>query len=161
MKGSIDKKIMDKAVEQARKTMNNNEGGPFGASVIDGEGNVLSVTSNTVLGDSDPTAHAEMNAIRAAATKKGTHDLSGCVLYTTAYPCPMCLGATIWANIKTVIYGCRPEDADSIGFRDDFIYQYIRGEDTTVQSILSLKEAFRDECLKLFEEYDAKNMQRY
>ncbi|MFW5913676.1 MAG: deaminase, partial [Bacillota bacterium] len=81
------------------------------------------------------------------------HDLSGCALYTTAYPCPMCLGATIWANIQTVVYGCRPEDADAIGFRDDFIYEYIRGETTNVQSVLATKEAFRDECLKLFKEY--------
>ncbi|MFW6284821.1 MAG: nucleoside deaminase [Bacillota bacterium] len=153
MKGPIDKNVMDKAIAQARKTMNNDEGGPFGAAVIDKDGTLLSVTSNTVLGDADPTAHAEMNAIRKAAKEKGTHDLSGCILYTTAYPCPMCLGATIWANIQTVVYGCRPEDADAIGFRDDFIYEYIRGETTHVESVLATHEAFRDECLKLFKEY--------
>ncbi|MFP4078770.1 MAG: nucleoside deaminase [Bacillota bacterium] len=161
MKGSIDKSVMDKAIAQARITMNNDEGGPFGAAVIDMDGTLLSVASNTVLGDGDPTAHAEMNAIRKAAKEKGTHDLSGCILYTTAYPCPMCLGATIWANIQTVVYGCRPEDADAIGFRDDFIYEYIRGETTNVQSVLATKEAFRDECLKLFKEYQAMDKEIY
>lgn len=161
MTGPIDKTVMDQAIAQARKTMNSDQGGPFGAAVIDRDGTVLSVASNTVLGDADPTAHAEINAIRKAAREKGTHDLTGCVLYTTAYPCPMCLGATIWANIKTVVYGCRPEDADAIGFRDDFIYEYIRGEDTNVQSVLATKEAYREECLALFKEYKEKDKALY
>ena len=161
MQGSIDKHVMEKAIAQARSTMNDDLGGPFGAAVIDQDGHILSVTSNTVLGDSDPTAHAEINAIRAASKKLGTHDLTGCVLYTTAYPCPMCLGATIWSNIERIVYGCRPEDADAIGFRDDFIYEYIRGEDTTVQSTLVTLEAYRDECLALFREYKDKNKQLY
>ena len=100
--------VMKLAIERARETMNQNLGGPFGAAVIDKDGTILSVTSNTVLGDHDPTAHAEMNAIREACKVKGTHDLTGCVIYATGYPCPMCLSAIIWANIKTVYYGCTP-----------------------------------------------------
>ena len=119
------KEIIRKAVDRARETMNKNLGGPFGAAVIDQDGNVIAIASNSVLGDHDPTAHAEINAIREAARIKGTHDLSGCIIFATGYPCPMCLSAIIWANIREVVYGCRPEDADAIGFRDDFIYHFI------------------------------------
>jgi len=148
-------KIMRQAIEKARETMNEDLGGPFGAAVVDAEGNILAVASNTVLGDNDPTAHAEVNAIRAAAKKKGSYDLSGCTLYTTAHPCPMCLGAIIWANIKHIRYGCRPEDADSIGFRDDFIYDFIKG-DMKDKEILTIDEGERDACLRLFKEYKDK-----
>ncbi len=155
-----DQSIMQQAIKQAKKTMNEDLGGPFGAAIIDADGTILSVSSNSVLGDHDPTAHAEVNAIRMAGQKKNSHDLSGCVLYTTAYPCPMCLGAIIWANIKTLVYGCRPEDADAIGFRDDFIYSFIE-KGRSDHSVLSIKEKHRDECLKLFEEYQSKNKTLY
>jgi len=146
------KDIINQAIERARETMNKNMGGPFGAAVIDGDGNLLSVASNTVLGDHDPTAHAEINAIREAAKVKGTHDLSGCIIYATGYPCPMCLSAIIWANIKEVVYGCRPEDADEIGFRDDFIYHFIK-KDMSDETVLKFKEEGREDCLLLFREY--------
>ncbi|WP_036931603.1 nucleoside deaminase [Proteocatella sphenisci] len=146
------KDIINKAIELARETMNKNLGGPFGAAVIDREGNLLSLASNTVLGDHDPTAHAEINAIREAAKIKGTHDLSGCIIYATGYPCPMCLSAIIWANIKEVVYGCRPEDADEIGFRDDFIYHFIK-KDMSDETVLKFKEEGRQDCLLLFREY--------
>lgn len=146
------KDIINQAIERARETMNKNMGGPFGAAVIDKEGNLLSVASNTVLGDHDPTAHAEINAIREAAKVKGTHDLSGCIIYATGYPCPMCLSAIIWANIKEVVYGCRPEDADEIGFRDDFIYHFIK-KDMSDETVLKFKEEGREDCLLLFREY--------
>ena len=152
--------VMELAIKQARETMNKDLGGPFGAAVIDENGKLLSVTSNSVLNDHDPTAHAEMNAIREAAKKKGTHDLSHCTLITTAYPCPMCLGAIIWSNIQTVVYGCRPKDAEAIGFRDDFIYSFIK-KDCQDPSVLQLSEDFRDECLSLFDEYKSKNKEIY
>jgi guanine deaminase len=151
---------MHLAIVTAHRTMNENAGGPFGAAVITADGQIISVTSNTVLRDHDPTAHAEINAIRKATIELSTHDLSGCTLVTTAYPCPMCLGATIWANIKTVVYGCRPEDADAIGFRDDMIYDVIRNPEKTA-GILHTEEKFRDECLTLFQEYDAKSKTIY
>lgn len=154
------KDVMEKAIAQAKKTMNENVGGPFGAAIIDKDGKIISVTSNSVLKDHDPTAHAEMNAIRDAGIKLGTHDLTGCTLVTTAYPCPMCLSAIIWANIKHVIYGCRPKDADDIGFRDDFIYKFIRDEHPD-KNILIVDEKFRDECLLLFKEYQKKEKTLY
>ncbi|HHT73591.1 MAG TPA: nucleoside deaminase [Firmicutes bacterium] len=143
---------MARAIEQARTTMRQDIGGPFGAAVIDGEGNIVCVASNSVLRDHDPTAHAEINAIRLAGQILGTHDLTGCWIYTTAYPCPMCLSAIIWANVKQVVYGCRPEDAEEIGFRDAFIYRFIEGgqQDT---SVLAISEYGREQCLTLFEEY--------
>jgi guanine deaminase len=148
------------AIEEARRTMNADHGGPFGAAVLDQHGSIIAVASNTVLKDHDATAHAEMNAIRKAGAYLGTHDLSGCTLVTTAYPCPMCLGAIIWSNITKIIYGCRPADADAIGFRDDMIYTYIRHpEDHT--SLLETNEQYRDECLSLFVEYDRKNKTIY
>ncbi len=152
--------IMKKAFRKAKDTMNKNYGGPFGAAVVNKDGEVLSVASNSVLKDHNPTAHGEINAIIKACKKIGSEDLSGCTLYTTAYPCPMCLGAIIWANIDKVYYGCTPEDAEAIGFRDDFIYDFIKGnmKDT---SVMELKQIDRDECIKLFEEYKEKGKEIY
>ncbi|MDD3477756.1 MAG: nucleoside deaminase [Candidatus Izemoplasmatales bacterium] len=152
--------IMNQAIEQARTTMNQDIGGPFGAAIVDHDGNLIAVASNSVLKDHDATAHAEINAIRKASAQLGTHDLTGCTLYTTAYPCPMCLGAIIWANIKTVIYGCRATDAEAIGFRDDFIYRFIESGRTNGE-ILSLTEKHRDACLTLFQEYEDKAKELY
>jgi len=154
------KDVMDKAIAEAKKTMNADVGGPFGAAIIDSNGKIISVASNSVLKDHDPTAHAEMNAIRMAGEQLGTHDLTGCTLVTTAYPCPMCLGATIWANIKHVIYGCRPTDAEAIGFRDDFIYRFIR-DDHPDKKVLVLTEKLREQCLDLFQEYKNKEKTIY
>lgn len=144
--------VMETSIEKARQTMRRGEGGPFGAAVLDKNGCVVSVSSNTVLKDHDPTAHAEINAIREACKTLGTHDLSGCVLLATGYPCPMCLSAIIWANIQTVYYGCTPQDADHIGFRDDFIYDYIRRKHKDFE-LLEMKELDRAACLELFHEY--------
>lgn len=152
--------IIKLAIEKAKNTMTNNIGGPFGAAIIDESGEVLSVSSNSVLRDNDPTAHAEVNAIREACKKRNNYDLSGCVLYTTAYPCPMCLSAIIWANIKKVYFGCRPEDAEHIGFRDDFIYKFIENKCQN-KDVLEINELDREECLKLFEEYKKLNKTIY
>jgi len=159
LRGVLDE-ALEKSVARARQTMNENIGGPFGAAIIDPEGNVVVVASNSVLRDHDPTAHAEVNAIREAGRVLGTHDLTGYTLYATGYPCPMCLGATIWANITHVIYGARPEDAEAIGFRDDFIYRFIEGGRID-SSILLIEEYGREECVKLFEEYAQKQKQIY
>ena len=144
---------MKLAIDKARDTMNKNFGGPFGAAIIDSKGDIVAVSSNSVLKDNDPTAHAEVNAIREASKKLGTYDLSGCVLYATGHPCPMCLSAIIWANIKTVYYGCRPEDAEKIGFRDDFIYKFIN-DGFKQKEVLDIIELNHDECIKLFDEYE-------
>ena len=150
--------IMKLAVEEARKTMNENIGGPFGAAIVK-DGKAIVVASNTVLGSRDPTAHAEINAIRKAGKILNTHDLTGCTLYATSYPCPMCLSAIIWANIKEVYYGATLKDAEKIGFRDDYIYKFIKNDNSG--EMLSLKQIDSKECIKLFEEYQEKEKQIY
>lgn len=148
---------MKEAIEEAKRTMNLNYGGPFGATIMK-DGKIVCVASNTVLRDHDATAHAEVNAIRKAGEILGTHDLSGCELYATGYPCPMCLSAIIWSNIKVVYYGTNLDDADNIGFRDDFIYNYLNNSNSDV---LKLTNINHDECLELFKEYKNKNKTIY
>ena len=150
--------IMDLAIEEARKTMKNNEGGPFGAAIVKDD-KIIAITSNTVFGTHDPTAHAEMNAIREAGKKLETHDLTGCKLYATGYPCPMCLSAIIWSNIKEVYYGSDLKDAEKIGFRDDFIYDFIKNNNQG--EVLTIKQIEREKCVKMQEEYKKLNKQIY
>lgn len=141
---------MKMAKDQAEKGMKSNEGGPFGAVITDKDGNIISVANNQVLKNNDPTAHAEVQAIREACKKLNTHDLSGYILYTSCEPCPMCLSAIIWANIKHVVYACTKEDAAEIGFRDDMIYSYLNGE---INDLLDMQQTDQKECKELFEEY--------
>ena len=98
-----------------------NGGGPFGA-VIARKGEIIAEAANRVTLDHDPTAHAEVSAIRLASSKLGTFNLSGCDIYTSCEPCPMCLGAIYWARLDNVYYANNREDAANIGFDDDFIY---------------------------------------
>ena len=150
--------MMELGIEEARKTMNEHLGGPFGAVITDSNDNVIAVASNMVLGSHDPTAHAEVNAIRKAGQILKTHDLTGCKIYATGYPCPMCLSAIIWSNIKEVYYGTNLSDAEEIGFRDDFIYEYLKGNN---KEELTIKNLDHDKCLELFKEYKEKNKEIY
>ena len=152
------KNYMKLGIEEANKTMNEGIGGPFGAVIVKND-EIIAVASNTVLRDNDPTAHAEINAIRLAGKKLGTYDLTGCDLYATGYPCPMCLSAIIWANISKVYFGCNPRDAENIGFRDDFIYDFIKNlrEGKSDKNLVDLQELDRADCLQLFESYVANN----
>ena len=147
-------KYMEIANENAKKGIEKKQGGPFGAVIVDKEGNIISNGNNKVLLNHDPTAHAEIVAIRNACEKLGTYDLNGCVLYTSCEPCPMCLSAAIWANIKKIYYGCTKEDANSIGFRDDIIYEFLKGEN---KSLVDLENIDRNECIKVFEKYNKEN----
>lgn len=155
-----DKDILKLGIGRAMETMEKNYGGPFGAVIIDKNGEIVSIASNTVLKDNDPTAHAEVNAIRKACEKLNTYDLKDCILYTTCYPCPMCLSATIWANIKKIYYAATKEDAAKIGFRDDYIYEFINKncDDKNVLEIVSMD---KEEALKLFEKYEKENKTIY
>ena len=148
------------AIERARETMNKNFGGPFGAAIVDANGEIVVVSSNSVLRDNDPTAHAEVNAIREACKKLGTYDLSGYVLYATGHPCPMCMSAIICANIKKAYFGCTPEDAEKIGFRDDFIYRFIN-DGCTDKGVMEIIPHEREACLELFKEYSEKEKTIY
>ena len=147
-------KFMKIANDNAKNGIVKKEGGPFGAIIVDKKGNIISNGNNKVLINTDPTAHAEVVAIREACKKLNTYDLSECILYTSCEPCPMCLSAAIWANIKTIYYGCTKEDANNIGFRDDIIYDYLKGEN---KNLVKLGNIDREECLKTFEEYSKEN----
>lgn len=149
--------FMDEALKEAYEGINNGHGGPFGAVIVK-DGKIVGRGHNRVLLKHDPTCHGEMEAIRDACKNLGTHDLKGCSIYTTAEPCPMCLGGILWANISEAYYGCNVDDTDKIGFRDDIFYKYLNGE----SDILSLKEDSRNECLELFKDYESnKNNERY
>ena len=143
-------RYMELAKQNAEDGIDRGEGGPFGAVIIDKEGNIISNGNNQVIKNNDPTAHAEIVAIREACKKLNTYDLSDYILYTSCEPCPMCLSAIIWANIKEVYYGCTKEDAGEIGFRDDMIYDYLKGNNS---NLIDLKRMDREECLKVFENY--------
>ncbi len=141
-------KFMRMAINEARKGINSGHGGPFG-SVIVKDGVVIAKGHNQVIKNQDPTCHGEMMAIHKACKKLGTFDLSGCQLYTTAEPCPMCLGAILWANISKVYFGCNIVDTENIGFRDKVFYEM---NETGKKDELVI-ELDRKQCLKLFEEY--------
>lgn len=158
-KNVIKNAFMELGAIKARTTMTQNHGGPFGAVVVK-DGNVIAISSNSVLKDNDPTAHAEVNAIREACKTLGTYDLSGCELYATSEPCPMCMAAIIWANIKKVYYGCTALDAAEIGFRDDFIYEFIKN-DCKNSEVVDMEPLGRETCIKLFEEYSKNNKTIY
>ena len=146
---------MKVANELAEENLTTNAGGPFGACVVK-DGEIIGRGSNKVISENDPTAHAEINAIREACKNIGTYDLSDCELYTSCYPCPMCLSAIICANIKKVYYGNTKEDAAEIGFRDEFIYEYIKNGNRNAD-VLALESMDREETIKAFEEYKNKD----
>lgn len=145
------------AKELAEDNLKTNEGGPFGACVVK-NGKIIGKGSNNVLVNNDPTAHAEIMAIRDACKNINSYDLTDCELYTSCYPCPMCLSAIIWSNIKVVYYGNTKEDAAKIGFRDDLIYNYIENLSKNVQdkNVLELKSMDREETIKEFENFAKK-----
>ena len=151
-------KYMETANSLANDNLSTHVGGPFGACIVK-NGEIVGKGSNHVLKNNDPTAHAEIMAIRDACNTLNTYDLSDCEIYTSCYPCPMCLSAIIWANIKKVYYGNTKEDADKIGFRDDYIYEFIK--DMSNKSVLNLEQIDHDETIKVFEEFikqDNKNI---
>ncbi len=148
--------FMQVAIDEAYQGIQAGDGGPFG-SVIVKNGEIVGQGHNRVLAENDPTCHGEMEAIRDACKNLGTHDLSGCELYTTAEPCPMCLGAILWSNMSQVYYGCTRQDSAEIGFRDDAFYRQLNGEEETV----SVQEFDRETCLELFNDYAVEDAQRY
>ena len=129
-------------------------GGPFGA-VIAREGKVIATGTNRVTPDCDPTAHAEVSVIRAAARKLGTFDLSGCEIYTSCKPCPMCFGAIYWARLDRMYYGNNKHDAARIGFDDAFIYEELslKPADRRLKSAVLLPE----EAIKAFNTWETKS----
>lgn len=140
------------AIEASLKSIDNG-GGPFGAVVVK-DGEVVAVASNSVTLDNDPTAHAEVNAIRQACKKLGTFDLSGCEIYASCQPCPMCLAAIYWARIDKLYYANTKIDANKIGFSDNFIYEEFAKSES--ERIIKTTTLLRNEAIKIFEKWEAK-----
>ena len=143
------------AIELAAKGMEANEGGPFGAIIVDEHGTIVGKGNNRVTSTNDPTAHAEVVAIRDACKNLNSFQLEGCTIYTSCEPCPMCLGAIYWARPKRIVFACSREDAAKIGFDDEYIYKEIplAIEDRQIPTIQFLRE----EGLKVFDKWAAKN----
>ena len=143
----ISKKFMRKAIALSIENIKKG-GGPFGAVIVK-DGKVISTGVNRVTANNDPTAHAEVTAIRRAAKKLGTFDLAGCEMYTSCEPCPMCLGAVYWAHLDKMYYGNSKTDAKNIGFDDSFIYDEI--ELKPEHRHVSTTKLLSDEAIKAFE----------
>ena len=144
---------MKLAIEEAEEGIKRGEGGPFGAVVVE-EGEVLSKAHNTVLKDNDPTRHAEIKAISEAAGKKGSFDLSGCVIYSTTEPCPMCFSAIHWARISRIVYGTGIEDVKRLGFNELAISA--AGMKEKGASDVEITGSFmRAECIELLKKWEA------
>lgn len=141
--------FMRMAIELSIKNIDNG-GGPFGAVIVK-DGVVVAASGNSVTNDNDPTAHAEVNTIRAAAKKLGTFDLSGCEIYSSCEPCPMCLGAIYWARIDNLYFANTKKDADDIGFSDKFIYEELEKQYT--QRNLKTETMMREEALEAFKKW--------
>lgn len=144
------KKFMRKAIALSVNNIKNG-GGPFGAVIVK-DGKVVATGVNRVTANTDPTAHAEVTAIRKASRKLKTHDLSGCVIYTSCEPCPMCLGAVYWAHLDKMYYGNTKIDAKNIGFDDSFIYDEIDLKPENRKVITT--QLLPDEAIKAFEMWD-------
>lgn len=141
--------FMKMAINEAQKGIRNGHGGPFGAVIVK-DGKVIGKGHNQVIKNNDPTCHGEMMAIHKACKTLKTFDLSGCEIYTTGEPCPMCLAAILWANISKVYYGCNIYDTEKIGFRDSAFYNFQNDKEAKKKFIVELD---RDACLKLYDEY--------
>jgi len=122
-------------------------GGPFGAVIVK-DGKFIAGSANKVTSTNDPTAHAEVSAIRLACQELNTFDLTGCVVYTSCEPCPMCLGAIYWAKIETIYYANTKVDAENIGFSDKFIYDEL--DKPMEKRSLPLVQMMRDEAMEAF-----------
>lgn len=142
--------FMRSACNEAVQGIKKNHGGPFGAVIVR-KGKIIAQAHNTVLKTNDPTAHAEINAIRKASKKLKRFHLPDCTLYTTAQPCPMCYAACQWAHIKKIYYGCTYEDTEKIGFKD---------KEFSGKKKITLKPMARQQCLQIFNKWKKKKGKR-
>lgn len=143
---------MREAIELAREGMTTGQGGPFG-SVIVRDGEIIGRGCNMVTSTNDPTAHAEVVAIRDACQNLGTFQLDGCTLYASCEPCPMCLGAIYWARPSRIVYGAFHSDAAGAGFDDQFIYEEL--DKPREQRHIPMQQCLRDEANTVFREWVA------
>jgi tRNA(Arg) A34 adenosine deaminase TadA len=147
-----DKRFMQLAIDLSIENVANG-GGPFGADIVK-DGEVVATGVNRVTANNDPTAHAEVSAIRAACQKEGTFKLEGCTIYTSCEPCPMCLSAIYWAGISRIYYGCNKQDAEEIHFGDKFIYEEI--ERPVSKRAIPTENIMREEALQAFRDWENK-----
>lgn len=149
--------FMQKAINEARNGIIHKHGGPFGTVIVK-DGEIIAKGHNHVLSQNDATCHGEIDAIRKAGKKLGTHDLSGCELYTTGEPCHMCLCACLWANISKVYYGCTIADNGLIGFRDDKFDEIFGGREKLTDFMVQIDH---EACIELFKEYTSGEHEGY
>ena len=149
----LEEQFMREAIREARRGMDRGDGGPFGAVVVH-DGQVIGRGRNCVIVKNDPTAHAEVEAIRDACRRLESFQLNDCVIYTSCEPCPMCLGAIYWARPERMVYACTRADAAAIQFDDDFIYREI-SLPLEARSIAG-EQRLREEALKLFRVWEEK-----
>jgi len=145
------KKFIDRAIELAKSKSADDQRGRFGAVIVKDNEIIGEEGWNRVVETRDPTAHAEVMAIREACTQLNTHDLSGCTIYASCEPCPMCLSAIYWAHIEKIVFACNKEDANQAGFNDSIIYSEI-SRDWKNRSISS-EQMSRDEALSVFKKW--------
>jgi guanine deaminase len=148
-------KFMKMAIQLSEKNVLESIGGPFGAVIVK-DGKAIAKSANKVTTTNDPTAHAEVAAIRIACKRLKTFDLSGCIIYTSCEPCPMCLSAVYWAKIETIYYANTKKDAQDIGFSDKFIYDELARPMHKRQ--LPVQQMMRDEAQKAFKLWDQSAM---
>lgn len=145
-------KFMKMAIALSEQNVTQSLGGPFGAVIVK-DGKLIAKSANKVTTSNDPTAHAEVSAIRKACKKLRTFDLSGCVIYTSCEPCPMCLGAIYWSRIELIYYANTKKDAADIGFDDQFIYDEIDLD--MGKRKLPVVQLLRDEAQQAFKQWTA------
>ena len=145
-----DRTFMQEAIRLSRQGMSSNEGGPFGAIVVK-DGQIIGKGNNKVTSTNDPTAHAEVVAIRDACKTLQSFQLEGCVIYTSCEPCPMCLGAIYWARPQRIVFGCSREDAAAIDFDDDFIYREVPLP--VAERSIPTEQLLQEEAVEVFKEW--------
>lgn len=148
-------RFMKMAISLSEQNVKNSLGGPFGAVIVK-DGKLVAKSANTVTTTNDPTAHAEVSAIRKACRKLKTYDLSGCIIYTSCEPCPMCLGAIYWSRIKLIYYANTRKDAADIGFDDQFIYDEI--DLAMDKRKLPVVQLLRNEAQQVFKQWTVSDL---
>ena len=149
----MQKEFMRAAIAESELGMNNNEGGPFGAVIVK-DGKIIGRGNNRVTSSNDPTAHAEVTAIRDACATVENFDLSGTEIYTSCEPCPMCLAAIFWARIDKIYFANTKKDAADIDFDDDFFYQEI--DKPLEERSVPMQQIMREEAIKVFQAWTNK-----
>ncbi|MCF7917992.1 nucleoside deaminase [Candidatus Gracilibacteria bacterium] len=149
------KKFIQRAIEISRQKMNEGAGGPFGCVIVK-DNAIIAEGWNQVTSTNDPSAHAEVSAIREACKKLNSFQLTGCTIYTSCYPCPMCLGAIYWARPESVYFANTAQDAAKIGFDDAFIYEELQKPFEKFSIPFHQVVAFHKDGLKVFKEWEQK-----